>query len=66
MVVTDPMRNLQIFSAEKNESTDNHLDVFVDYLEVKQINIVDDNVAQIITRFGYSLFSKANKLVQPG
>ena len=52
MVVVDPMRNLPMFSGEKTESADNHLDVFDDYLEIQQINVADANVAQIITRFG--------------
>ena len=50
MVVVDPMRNLLKFSGEKTESADNHLDAFDDYLEIHQINVVDANVAQIITR----------------
>ena len=65
MVVVDPMRNLPEFSAEKTESADNHLDAFDDYLEIQQINAADANVAQIITKFGYSLFGKAQKWVQP-
>ena len=59
MVVVDPMRNLSKFSSEKTESADNHLDAYDDYLEIQQINVADANVAQIITRFGYSLFGKA-------
>ena len=61
MVVVDPMRNLPKFSGEKSESADNHLDAFDDYLEIQQINIADVNVAEILTRFGYSLFDKAKK-----
>ena len=53
MVVVDPMRNFPKFSGDKIESADNHLDAFDDYLEIQQINVVDANVAQIITRFGY-------------
>ena len=66
MVVVDPMKNLTKFSAEKTESADNHLDAFNDYLEIQQINVVDANVAQIITRFGYSLFGKAKKWFNQG
>ena len=61
MVVVDPMRNLPKFSCEKTESADNHLDMFDDYLEIQQINVVDANVAHVITRFGNSLFGKAKK-----
>ena len=61
MVVVDPMKTLPKFSGEKTESADNHLDAFNDYLEIQQINVADANVAQIITRFGYSLFGKAKK-----
>ena len=57
MVVVDPMKNLPKFSGEKTESADNHLDAFDDYLEIQQIDVADANVAQIITRFGYSLFA---------
>ena len=57
MVVVDPMKNLPKFSGEKTESADNH--AFDDYLEIQQIDVADANVAQIITRFGYSLFGKA-------
>ena len=63
MVVVDPMKNLPKFSGEKTESADNHLDAFDDYLEIQQIDVADANVAQIITRFGYSLFGKAKKVV---
>ena len=66
MVVVDPMRNLPKFSGEKTESADNHLDAFDDYLEIQQINVADVNVAQIITRFGYSLFGKAKKWFNQG
>ena len=59
MVVVDPMQNLPKCPGEKTESADNHLDAFDEYLEIQQINVVDANVAQIITGFGYSLFSKA-------
>ena len=65
MVVVDPMRNLQKFCDEKNESADNHLDAFDDYLEIQQIHVADVNVAQIMTRFGYSLFGKAQRVIQP-
>ena len=41
------MRNLPNISGEKTKSTDSHLDVFDDYLEMQQINDVDANVAQI-------------------
>ena len=61
IMVVDPMRNSPKFSGEKTESADNHLDAFDDYLEIQQINVADANVAQIITRFGYSLFGKAKK-----
>ena len=64
IVVVDPMKNLPRFSGEKTESADNHhLDAFDDYLVIQQINVADANVAQIITRFGYSLFGKAKKVV---
>ena len=53
------MRNLPKFSGKKTESADNQLDSFDDYMEIKQINVVGANVAQIITRFGYFLFGKA-------
>ena len=66
MVVVDPMRNLPKFSGEKTESADNHLDAFDDYLEIQQINAADANVAQIITRFGYSLLGKAKKWFNQG
>ena len=59
MVVVDPMTNLPTYSCEKTESEDNHLDAFDDYVEIQQIYVVEANVAQIITIFGYSLFSKA-------
>ena len=39
----------------------NHLDAFDDCLEIQQINVADANVAQIITRFAYSLLGKAKK-----
>ena len=55
------MRNLPKFSGEKTKSTDSHLDAFDDYLEIQQTKVVDANVAQIITGFGYSLFGKAKK-----
>ena len=61
MVVVVPMRNLPKFSGEKTELADNHLNAFDDYLEMQQIHVADANVAQIITRFGYSLFGKAKK-----
>ena len=66
MVAVDPMRNLSKFSGEKTESADNHLVAFDDYLEIQQINVADANVAQIITRFGYSLFGKAKKWFNQG
>ena len=66
MVVVDPMRNLPKFSGEKTESADNHLYAFDDYLQIQQINVADANVAQIITRFGYSLFGKAKKWFNQG
>ena len=66
MVVIDPMRNLPKFSGEKTESADNHLDAFDDYLEILQINVADANMAQIITRVGYSLFGKAKKWFNQG
>ena len=66
MVVVDPMRNLPKFSGEKTESADNHLDALDDYLEIEQINVADTNMAQIITRFGYSLFGKAKKWFNQG
>ena len=56
MIVVDPMRNLPKFSGEKTESADNNLYVFHDYLKIQHINVVDVNVALIITRFGYTLF----------
>ena len=59
MVVVDSMRNLPNFSGEKAESADNHLDTCDDYLKIQQIKVADANVAQITTRFGYSLFGKA-------
>ena len=61
MVVIEPMRNLPKSSGEKTESADNHLDAFDDYLEIQKINVGNTNDAQIITRFGYSLFGKAKK-----
>ena len=66
IVVVDPMRNLPKFSGEKTKSADNHLDAFDDYLEIQQINVADANVAQIITRFGYSLFGKVKKWFNQG
>ena len=66
MVVFDPMRNVPTFSGEKNESAENHLDAFDDYPEIQQINVANANVAQIITRFGYSLFGKAKKWFNQG
>ena len=66
MVVVDSMRNLPKFSGEKTESADNHLDAFDDYLKIQQINVADVNVAQIITRSGYSLFGKATKWFNKG
>ena len=66
MVVVDPIKNLSKFSGEKTESPDNHLDAFDDYLEIQQIAVADANVAQIITRFGYSLFGKAKKWFNQG
>ena len=59
MVVIDPMRNLSKFFGEKIESADNHLDAFDDYLKIQHINVAEANVAQIITRFDYSLSGKA-------
>ena len=66
MVVVDPMKNLPKFSGEKTESADNHLDAFDYYLEIQQIDVADANVAQIITRFGYSLFGKAKTWFNQG
>ena len=66
MVVVDPMRNVPKFSGEKTESVDNHLDAFDNYLEIQQINVADANVAQIITRFGYSLFGKVKRWFNQG
>ena len=66
MVVVDPMKNLPKFSGEKTESADNHLDAFDDYLEIQQINVGDADVAQIITRFSYSLFGKAKMWLNQG
>ena len=66
MMVVDPMRNLPNFFSEKTESADNHPDAFDDYLEIKQINVADANVVQIITRFVYSLFGKAKKWFNQG
>ena len=66
MVVLDPMQNVPKSSGEKTESADNHLDAFDDYLEIQQINVADANVAQIITRFHYSLFGKAKKWLNQG
>ena len=66
MVVADPMQNLPKCSSEKTESADNHLDAFDDSLKIQQINVADANVAQLITRFGYSLFGKAKKWFNQG
>ena len=66
MVVFDPMWNLPNFSSEKTESSDNHLGAFNDYLEIQQISVADANVAQIITRFGYSLFVEAKTWFNQG
>ena len=66
MVVVDCMRTLPKFSVEETESADNHLDAFDDYLEIQQINVANANVAQIITRLGYSLFGKAKKWFNQG
>ena len=60
------MRNLPKFSHEKTESSYNHLNAFDHYPEIKQINVVDANVTQIITGFGYSLFDKAKKWFSQG
>ena len=65
MVVVDPMRNVQNFSGEATESAYNHLDAFDYFLEI-QVNVVDANVAQSITRVGYSLFGKAKKWFNQG
>ena len=62
MLAVDPVRNLP---GEKTESADNHFDAF-DHLEIQQINVTDADVAQIITRFGYSLFAKAKKWFNQG
>ena len=61
MVVVDSMRRLPQFSDENSESADNHLSKFDDYPEIQQFNIIDVNVAKIITRLGYSSFGKATK-----
>ena len=66
IIVVDPIRNLPIFSGEKTESANRQFDAFDDYLEIQQIDIDDANVAQIITRFGYSLFGKARKWFNQG
>ena len=66
MEAADPMKNLPKFSGERTESANIHLDAFDDYLEIQQIDVADSNVAQIITRFGYSLFGKAKKLFNQG
>ena len=66
MVVVDPMKNLPKVSGEKCESADNHLDAFDDCLVIQPIDVAEANVAQIITRFGYSLFSKAKKWFNQG
>ena len=60
------MRNLPTFSGEKTESPDNDLDAFDDFLEIQLINVVDANVAQIMSRFYYSLFGKAKKCFNQG
>ena len=61
-----PMINLPNLSGQKTELVDNHHDAFDDYLEFQQINVADANVAQIITRFCYSLFGKAKKWFNQG
>ena len=61
IVVVDPMKNLSEFSGKKTESGDHHLNAFDDHLKIQQINVVVANIAQIITRFGYSLFGKAKR-----
>ena len=66
MVVVDIVRFSSNLYGEKTELADNHHDAFDDYLEIQQINVVDDNVAQIITTFGYSLFCKAKKWFNQG
>ena len=66
MMVVDSMRNSPKFSGEKTEPADNHLGVFDNSLEIQQINVADATVAQIITRFGYSLFGKAKKWFNQG
>ena len=66
MVVVDPKRNLPIFSGKKMESADNHFDAFDNHLEIQQINVVYANVAQIITRFGYSLSGKTRMWFHQG
>ena len=66
MVFVDPKRNLPKFPGEKTEKADNHLVAFDDYPEIQQTNVVDANVALIITRFGYSLFCKAKKWFNQG
>ena len=63
MVIVNSMRNLPNIYGEKTESADNHLDAFDDNLKIQQINVADANLAQIIARFGYSLFGKAKKVV---
>ena len=35
-------------------------------MEIQHINVADANVAQIITRFGYSLLGKAKKWFNQG
>ena len=59
LVVVRPMKNLSKFSYEKTELANNYLDAFDDYLEIQQIKVVDANVAQITTRFGYSFLHLA-------
>ena len=51
---------------KKTASADDHLYAFDDYLEIQQFNVADANVAQIIIRFGYSLFGKAKKWFNQG
>ena len=66
MVVVDPMRNLSTFPGEKTKIADNHPDTFDDDLKIKQTNVVDANVAQIITRFSYSLLGKIKRWFNQG
>ena len=53
------MRNVPNLSGEKTKSADDHLDAFDNYEEMQTINVVDANVAQSMTRSGYSLLGKA-------